>query len=112
MQKSQMVPYIRLMRLKKSTTGQESEYEQSRQHMWIRMNTVYEYVHGYTYVCAYIRSCYSCTHTYVHIRSMQICKYEYIRVYIHGHICTYTAYTYIARCMHNGTYVCTVWYIK
>ena len=34
MQKSEMVPYIRLMRLKKSTTGQESEYEQPH-HVWI-----------------------------------------------------------------------------
>ena len=67
MQKSQMVPYIRLMRLKKSTTGQESEYELSCQHMWIRMNTVYEYVH--TYVCIRTYVCVIHAYTYVHIRT-------------------------------------------
>ena len=54
-QKSEMVPYIRLMRLKKSTTGQESEYEQP-------CHTIYGYL--YTLVNTYV-----CTWVYIHIHT-------------------------------------------
>ena len=56
MQKSQMVPYIRLMWLKKSTTGQESEYEQSDQHIYRYVYILVKmYVHGYTHTHMYTR---------------------------------------------------------